>query len=65
MSIGPSASTLPSCSTVTWLAMLPMLVFFGLFVRRTFLEDRLLQQELEGYAEYARKVPYRLVVGLF
>ena len=49
----------------SWLAMLPMLVFFGLFVRRTFLEDRLLQQELEGYAEYAQKVRYRLVVGLF
>jgi protein-S-isoprenylcysteine O-methyltransferase Ste14 len=49
----------------SWLAMLPMLVFFGLFVRRTLLEDRLLQQELEGYAEYAQKVRYRLIVGLF
>jgi len=49
----------------SWLATLPMLVFFGLFVRRTLLEDRLLQQELEGYAEYAQNVRYRLVVGLF
>jgi protein-S-isoprenylcysteine O-methyltransferase Ste14 len=49
----------------SWLAMLPMLVFFGLFVRRTLMEDRLLQQELEGYAEYAQKVRYRLVAGLF
>jgi protein-S-isoprenylcysteine O-methyltransferase Ste14 len=49
----------------SWLAMLPILVFSGLFIRRTLLEDRLLQQELEGYAEYARKVRYRLVVGLF
>jgi len=49
----------------SWLAMLPMLVFFGLFVRRTLLEDRLLQQGLEGYTEYAQKVRYRLVVGLF
>ena len=49
----------------SWLAMLPMLVFFGLFVRRTLLEDRLLQLELEGYAEYAQRVPYRLIVGLF
>jgi protein-S-isoprenylcysteine O-methyltransferase Ste14 len=49
----------------SWLAMLPILVFFGLFIRRTLLEDRLLQQELEGYAEYAQKVRYRLVVGLF
>jgi protein-S-isoprenylcysteine O-methyltransferase Ste14 len=49
----------------SWLAMLPLLVFFGLFIRRTLLEDRLLQQELEGYAEYAQKVRYRLIVGLF
>ena len=49
----------------SWLAMLPVLGFFGLFVRRTLLEDRMLQQELEGYAEYAQKVRYRLVGGLF
>ena len=46
-------------------AMLPLLVLFGSFIRRTFVEDRLLQQELPGYAEYARKVRYRLVAGLF
>ena len=49
----------------SWLAMFPMLMFVGLFVRRILLEDRLLQQELDGYAEYAQKVRYRLVVGLF
>jgi protein-S-isoprenylcysteine O-methyltransferase Ste14 len=49
----------------SWLAMLPILVFFGLFIRRTLLEDRMLQQELEGYAEYAQKVRYLLVAGLF
>lgn len=49
----------------SWLALLPMLVFFALFIRRTLVEDRLLLQELHGYAEYSRKVRYRLVVGLF
>ena len=49
----------------SWLAMLPTLVFFGLFVRRTLLEGRLLRQELQGYAEYSQKVRYRLIVGLF
>lgn len=49
----------------SWLAMLPLLGFAGLFVRRTLLEDRLLQQELAGYAEYAEKVRYRLISGLF
>jgi protein-S-isoprenylcysteine O-methyltransferase Ste14 len=49
----------------SWLAMFPMLVFAVFFVRRTLLEDRLLHRELEGYAEYAQKVRYRLLVGLF
>jgi len=49
----------------SWLAMLPALGFVGLFIRRIRLEDRLLRQDLEGYAEYAQKVRYRLVAGLF
>ena len=49
----------------SWLAMLPILMVCGLFIRRTLLEDRLLQQELEGYLDFAQKVRYRLVVGLF
>ena len=47
------------------MTMLPLVVFAGLFVRRTLLEDRLLKNELEGYAEYAQKVPYRFIAGLF
>ena len=46
-------------------AMLPLLVFFGSFIRRTLLEDWLLQQELPGYSEYAQKVRYRLIAGIF
>ena len=34
-------------------------------VVRTSLEDRTLQNELEGYAEYARRVRYRLLPGLW
>ena len=34
-------------------------------VARTSLEDRTLQQELEGYPEYARRVRYRLVPGIW
>ena len=49
----------------SWLAMLPLLMVCGLFIRRTLLEDRLLQQELEGYLDFAQKVRNRLVVGLF
>ena len=47
----------------SWSAMLPILLIGGLFIRRTLLEDQMLQQELEGYAEYAEKVRYRLIIG--
>ena len=36
-----------------------------LFVRRAALEDRMLLQELEGYAEYASRVRYRLLPGVW
>jgi protein-S-isoprenylcysteine O-methyltransferase Ste14 len=36
-----------------------------LVVIRTFLEDRTLQEELTGYAEYTARVPYRLVPGVW
>jgi len=49
----------------SWLAMIPILGFAALFVRRTLLEDRMLQQELAGYADYAQRVKYRLVPGIF
>ena len=49
----------------SWLAMVPLLVFGGFFIRRTLLEDRLLQRELIGYADYARRVRYRLIAGVF
>jgi protein-S-isoprenylcysteine O-methyltransferase Ste14 len=35
-----------------------------LFVR-TALEDRMLLEELEGYAAYADQVPWRLIPGLW
>jgi len=49
----------------SWLAMLPILGFAATFVRRTLLEDRLLQMELPGYAAYAQRVRSRLIPGLF
>jgi len=36
-----------------------------LFVIRTALEDRTLQKELPGYQEYAQRVRYRLIPGLW
>lgn len=37
----------------------------ALLVLRTVLEDRTLQAELPGYADYARRVRYRLVPGIW
>lgn len=37
----------------------------ALFVLRTALEDHTLQRELDGYAEYARRVRYRLIPGVW
>ncbi len=36
-----------------------------LAIIRTFLEDRMLQKELKGYSEYAKKTKYRLVPGIW
>lgn len=45
--------------------LVPAILVAALFVLRTQLEDRTLQKELAGYAEYARRVPYRLIPGLW
>ena len=47
------------------LAMLPLLLFAVLSLRRTLLEDRMLHAELPGYADYATRVRSRLIPGVF
>ena len=42
-----------------------LVLFIALFVRRTLLEDGMLVRELPGYADYAKKVRYRLMPGVF
>ncbi len=49
----------------SWWALIPAVVIVIVFVIRTALEDRTLQAELSGYAEYAQRVPYRLVPGMW
>ncbi|HCS47329.1 MAG: hypothetical protein A2V45_00240 [Candidatus Aminicenantes bacterium RBG_19FT_COMBO_58_17] len=46
-------------------ALVPALVIVGLFILRTSLEDKTLQAELLGYKEYARKVRFRLIPGVW
>lgn len=46
-------------------ALLPALVMVAAMLIRTVLEDRTLQAELAGYADYARQVRYRLLPGIW
>lgn len=49
----------------TLVAWIPALLGAALYVIRTALEDRTLRAELPGYADYARRTPYRLIPGLW
>ena len=46
-------------------ALIPALLFSLAFVLRTASEDRLLQRDLPGYANYAQQVRYRLLPGIW
>jgi protein-S-isoprenylcysteine O-methyltransferase Ste14 len=57
---------------LAWPILLGSLVAFwvsvgnlALWIGRTILEDKTLQRELAGYSEYAERVRYRLVPGVF
>lgn len=49
----------------SWWAYIPGVTAIVLFIVRTVLEDRMLQQELPGYKEYTRQVRYRLLPGVW
>jgi protein-S-isoprenylcysteine O-methyltransferase Ste14 len=49
----------------SWWAFLPAVLLTILLVIRTALEDRTLQDELTGYYDYARRVRFRLLPGVW
>jgi protein-S-isoprenylcysteine O-methyltransferase Ste14 len=49
----------------SWWAFIPCGLIVVIFIVRTALEDRTLQEELPGYAEYAQQVRYRLLPGVW
>jgi protein-S-isoprenylcysteine O-methyltransferase Ste14 len=49
----------------SYLALIPGGVLAALVVIRTVIEDRLLRRDLPGYAEYAQRVRYRLLPGVW
>ncbi len=46
-------------------AFLPTMFTVILMIIRTYLEDRFLQNELEGYCDYTKRVRYRLLPGVW
>ncbi len=46
-------------------SFVPVAILTVLYVVRTALEDRTLQQELPGYADYAQRTRYRLLPGIW
>ncbi|HEX7588414.1 MAG TPA: isoprenylcysteine carboxylmethyltransferase family protein, partial [Anaerolineae bacterium] len=49
----------------SWWALVPGVLIAVIFVVRTALEDRMLQAELPGYADYAKSVRQRLIPGVW
>jgi len=49
----------------SFFALIPAGIIVGLFILRTFLEDKALQEELPGYKEYAQKVRFKLIPGVW
>jgi protein-S-isoprenylcysteine O-methyltransferase Ste14 len=49
----------------SWLAFGFGLLYGALILRRALFEDRFLQAHLDGYRDYAQRVPYRLVPGIW
>lgn len=46
-------------------SFIPAFIIITLFIIRTSLEDRALQEELPGYKEYSQKVRFRLLPGVW
>jgi len=46
-------------------ALIPALIANLLLIVRTYLEDKTLQKELPGYADYAQKTRFRLIPGVW
>lgn len=49
----------------SFVAMIPAATSSSILVLRTYLEDRTLRRELNGYEQYAKRVRYRLIPGVW
>jgi protein-S-isoprenylcysteine O-methyltransferase Ste14 len=62
MAVGIPASGLALGS---WIGVAIALAYAALILRRAAFEDRFLQRELAGYTDYTRRVPSRVIPGLW
>jgi protein-S-isoprenylcysteine O-methyltransferase Ste14 len=66
---GYAGTLIWNLATPIWLeslwAILPAIVVCAVLVVRTHLEDATLREELDGYRDYASRVRYRLVPGVW
>jgi protein-S-isoprenylcysteine O-methyltransferase Ste14 len=60
----PLAAGIPLALGSFW-ALIPAAIASMVLVARTVFEDRMLQRELEGYQQYAGRVRYRLIPGVW
>jgi protein-S-isoprenylcysteine O-methyltransferase Ste14 len=49
----------------SWLALAPALAYSGLIARRAVIEDCYLREHLSGYSQYADRVRFRLIPGVW
>ncbi len=49
----------------SWWTFIPCGLIVAIFITRAALEDKTLREELPGYAEYAQRVRYRLLPGVW
>lgn len=49
----------------SWWSLVPMIPLMVLMVRRLLIEDRYLKEHLDGYSQYAERVRYRLIPGIW
>jgi protein-S-isoprenylcysteine O-methyltransferase Ste14 len=49
----------------SWISEIPVLIMVPYLIYRTFLEEKMLREGLPGYTEYAAKVRYRWIPGVW
>jgi protein-S-isoprenylcysteine O-methyltransferase Ste14 len=49
----------------SFFSFIPVCIYICLMIIRTWLEDKALQKELEGYIDYSKQVRYRLFPGIW